>query len=142
MIRPTTSPSSSPDRMGSADDGLLPAAVMSAARSVTRTAPLPVRDGAPPEFTTADAEGLGIRTLLYTATTFYSCCGDFKNLNRINNIHRMADEVNGAIVMPDQVFSLNEYVGKRTVEDGYRPAGAVVGQIVYCCDHPANIGGG
>lgn len=143
VIRPDDVPIILPGSNGvRVDDGLLPAAVMSAARSVTRTAPLPVRDGAPPEFTTADAEGLGIRTLLYTATTFYSCCGDFKNLNRINNIHRMADEVNGAIVMPDQVFSLNEYVGKRTVEDGYRPAGAVVGQIVYCCDHPANIGGG
>ena len=124
------------------DDGLLPEAVMKAARSVTRTAPLPVREGAPPEFTTADAEDLGIRQLLYTATTFYSCCGDFKNQNRINNIHRMADEVDGAIVLPGEVFSLNDYVGQRTIEDGYRPAGAVVGQIVYCCDHPANIGGG
>ena len=47
-------------------------------------------------------------------------------------------------MMPDQVFSLNESMSgeKRTVEDGYRPAGTVVGQIVYCCDHPANIGGG
>ena len=124
------------------DDGRLPQAVMAAATSVTRTAPLPVRDGAAPEFTTADAEGLGIRQLLYTATTFYSCCGDFKNQNRINNIHRIADEVNGAIVLPGETFSLNDHVGRRTEADGYRPAGAVIGPIVYCCDHPANIGGG
>jgi len=124
------------------DDPLLPEAVLTAATSVTRTGPLPVRDGAEPELSTADAEALGIRELLYTATTFYTCCGDFKNQNRIINIHRIADEVNGAIVMPGEDFSLNEYVGKRTEEDGYRPAGAVVGPVVYCCDHPANIGGG
>jgi vancomycin resistance protein YoaR len=115
---------------------------MNAATSVTRTGPVPVRDGAAPEFTTADAEALGIRNLLYTATTFYLCCGDFKNQNRINNIHRIADEVNGAIVMPGEDFSLNDYVGKRTEEDGYRPAGAVVYGVVTCCNHPANMGGG
>ena len=124
------------------DDGRLPEAVMNAATSVTRTGPLPVRDGAAPEFTTADAEALGIRNLLYTATTFYLCCGDFMNQNRIINIHRIADEVNGAIVLPGETFSLNDYVGKRTEADGYRPAGAIVGLVVYCCDHPANIGGG
>jgi vancomycin resistance protein YoaR len=37
---------------------------------------------------------------------------------------------------------LNDHVGRRTEADGYRPAGAVIGPIVYCCDHPANIGGG
>lgn len=124
------------------DDGRLPDAVMQAATSVTRTAPLPTRDGTPPTFTTAEAEALGIRNLLYTATTFYPCCGDEKNRNRIINIHRIADEVNGAIVLPGETFSLNEHVGRRTIEDGYRAAGAIVGPIVYCCDHPANIGGG
>ncbi len=143
VIRPDDVPIVLPGSNGvKVDDGRLPEAVMAAATSVTRTGPLPVRDGAPPEFTTADAEALGVKELLYTATTFYACCGDFKNQNRIINIHRMADEVNGAVIMPGEVFSLNEYVGRRTEADGYRPAGAIVGQIVYCCDHPANIGGG
>lgn len=124
------------------DDAALPEAIMRAATSVTRTAPLPVREGTPPSFTTADAEALGIRNLLYTATTFFTPGGDFKNQNRIVNIQRIADEVNGAVVMPGEVFSLNEYVGKRTIEDGYRVAGAIIGPIVYCCDHPANVGGG
>jgi len=124
------------------DDASLPEAIWRAAHSVTRTAPLPVRDGRAPDFTTADAEALGIRNLLYTATTFFPGGGDFKNQNRIINIHRIADEVNGAIVMPGEVFSLNGYVGQRTIEDGYRIAGAIIGPIVYCCDHPANIGGG
>ncbi|MEX1207994.1 MAG: VanW family protein [Acidimicrobiia bacterium] len=124
------------------DDPALPEAIMRAATSVTRTAPLPVREGTPPSFTTADAEALGIRNLLYTATTFFTAGGDFKNQNRIINIHRIADEVNGAIVMPGEVFSLNEHVGQRTLDDGYRVAGAIIGPIVYCCDHPANVGGG
>lgn len=124
------------------DDGSLPAAVYAAATSVTRTAPLPFREGREPEFTTEDAEALGIKELLYPATTFFSCCGDQKNLNRITNIQRIAEEVDGAIVMPGEVFSLNEYVGQRTEDDGYRRAGAIIGPVVYCCDHPANVGGG
>lgn len=143
VIRPDDTPIILPGSNGvRVDDGRLPEAVLDAARSVTRTGPLPVRDGAAPEFTTEDAEALGIKELLYTATTFYTCCGDEQNRNRINNIHRIADEVDGALVLPGEEFSLNEYVGRRTVEDGYRAAGAIVGQIVYCCDHPANIGGG
>jgi len=124
------------------DDGNLPAAVLTAATSITRTAPLPFREGRDAEFSTEDAEALGIKELLYTATTFYPCCGDFKNQNRITNIQRIAEETDGAIVMPGEVFSLNDHVGKRTEEDGYRRAGAIIGPVVYCCDHPANVGGG
>jgi vancomycin resistance protein YoaR len=124
------------------DDGLLSDAVFAAAGSVTRTGPLPFREGRRPEFTTEDAEALGIRDLLYTATTFFACCGDTKNQNRVTNIQRIAEEVDGAIVMPGEVFSLNDHVGRRTEEDGYRRAGAIIGPVVYCCDHPANVGGG
>lgn len=124
------------------DDASLPKAVFNAASSVTRTAPLPTRDGTPPEFTTEDAEALGIRDLLYTATTFYESAGPESTRNRVINIQTMADAVNGVIVMPGEVFSLNEFIGQRTLEKGYRRAGAIIGPIIYCCDHPANIGGG
>ena len=50
--------------------------------------------------------------------------------------------VNGAIVMPGETFSLNEHVGQRTEEKGFRRAGAIIGPIIECCDDPANIGGG
>lgn len=143
VIRPDDVPLILPGANGvRVDDGKLPAAVLTAARSVTRTGPLPIRDGSPPEFTTAEAQELGIRELLYTATTFFPCCGDTTNLNRIINIQRIADQVDGVIVLPGERFSLNEYVGRRTIEGGYRAAGAIIGPIVYCCDHPANIGGG
>jgi vancomycin resistance protein YoaR len=124
------------------DDGNLPGAVLAAASSVTRTGPLPFREGRKPEFTTDDAEALGITELLYTATTFFPCCGDLKNQNRVTNIRRIAEETDGAIVMPGEVFSLNDHVGRRTEADGYRRAGAIIGPVVYCCDHPANVGGG
>jgi len=124
------------------DDGLLADAVYDAATSVTRTGPLPFQEGRAPEFTTEDAEALGIEDLIYKAETYYSCCGDEKNLNRIVNIKRIAEEVDGAIIEPGEEFSLNDHVGKRTIEDGYREAGAIIGPVVYCCDHPANVGGG
>ncbi|MEX2322761.1 MAG: VanW family protein [Acidimicrobiia bacterium] len=124
------------------DLAALPKAVFDAAASVSRTGPLPMRDGAPPEFTTEDAEALGIRNLLYTATTFYESGGTESNRNRVINIQTMADAVNGVIVMPGEVFSINEFIGQRTLEKGYRRAGAIIGPIIYCCDHPANIGGG
>ncbi|OFW67380.1 MAG: hypothetical protein A2Z12_06685 [Actinobacteria bacterium RBG_16_68_21] len=143
VIRPDDVPLVLPGSNGIVvDDGSLPDAVWAAANSVTRTAPLPVRDGVAPSYTTEDAEALGIKELLYTATTYYPCCGDVKNLNRINNIHRIADEVNGAIVPAGEEFDLNAYVGQRTEEDGYKRAGAIIGPIVYCCDDAANIGGG
>jgi vancomycin resistance protein YoaR len=143
VITPADEPLLLPGSNGATiDDGLLPDAVLQAATAVTRTAPLPLLDGDPPGFTTADAEALGIRDLLYTATTFFPCCGDQKNLNRITNIQRIADETNGAIVMPGGTFSLNDHVGERTEEDGYKRAGAIIGPVVTCCDHPANVGGG
>jgi vancomycin resistance protein YoaR len=143
VIRPDDVPLILPGSNGVlVDDAALPRAVYNAASSVTRTGPLPVRDGAEPTFTTEHAEALGVRELLYSATTLFVPGGTESNRNRIINIQRMADQVNGAIVMPGEVFSLNEYVGQRTEEGGYRRAGAIIGATIYCCDHPANIGGG
>ena len=102
----------------------------------------PFKEGAEPELSTQAAKDLHVDYLLYRATTFYSCCGDWMNQNRIKNIKRIAEEANGALVMPGETWSLNEYVGQRTIEDGYFRAGAIIGPIVQCCDHPANIGGG
>jgi vancomycin resistance protein YoaR len=143
VIRPDETPTIIPGRNGLLiDDANLDDAVMAAARSVTRSGFFPFRDGVEPELTTAAAEALGIRDLLYRARTFYSSCCDEKTLNRVHNIKLMASEVDGAIVMPGETFSLNEYVGRRTEEKGYKAAGAIIGNEVYCCDHPENIGGG
>jgi vancomycin resistance protein YoaR len=50
--------------------------------------------------------------------------------------------VDGAVVEPGDTWSLNAFVGQRTVEKGYVAAGAIVGGELVCCDHPDNIGGG
>jgi len=123
------------------DLGVAPA-VMRAAKSATKAAAFPFEDGEEPDLTTAEAEGLGVDTLLYRSITYYPCCGDWINQNRIHNIKRIAEETDGALVLPGETFSLNAYVGQRTIEDGYLRAGAIIGDVVQCCDHPANIGGG
>jgi hypothetical protein len=117
-------------------------AVLEAAGSPSRAGEFPYVEGREPNLTTQEAENLGVTDLLYRAITYFPCCGDENNLNRIHNIQRIAAETDGALVMPGEVFSLNEHVGQRTEEDGYRPAGAIIGDDVYCCDKPANIGGG
>ncbi|MFH1331486.1 MAG: VanW family protein [Actinomycetota bacterium] len=143
VIRPDDVPTIIPSRTGLLiDEGALPAAVQAAAAAGSRSGVFPYREGALPEFSTEDAEALGIKRLLYTATTFYTPGGDEKNQNRIHNIHLIADMVNGAIVMPGETFSLNEHVGQRTEAKGFKRAGAIIGPIIDCCDNPANWGGG
>ncbi len=149
VIRADDTPTIVPSRTGLAvDEDSLPGAILAAASSNSRTGPFPYKEGALPEFSTEDAEDLGIKELIsyhdgdVCCTTFYTAGGDWKNQNRVHNIHLMADTVNGAIVMPGETFSLNDYVGQRTEEKGYLPAGAIIGPIIECCDDPANIGGG
>ncbi|MBP1632848.1 MAG: hypothetical protein H6Q11_1136, partial [Acidobacteria bacterium] len=149
VIRPDDTPAVIPGRSALLiDEDALAGAVQAAASVRSRSGPFPYKEGAEPDLTTAEAEDLGIKELIsyhdgdVCCTTFYTPGGDEKNQNRVHNIQLMADTVNGAIVMPGETFSLNDYVGQRTVEKGYRPAGAIIGPIIECCDDPANIGGG
>jgi vancomycin resistance protein YoaR len=68
----------------------------------------------PPELTTTAAKGLGIREPVSEFTTYHPCCAP-----RVSNIHRAADIMDGTIVLPGRRFSLNEVLGKRTVERGF-----------------------
>jgi hypothetical protein len=72
-------------------------------------------------------------------TTYYDRCSD---PCRVTNIQLIADAIDGTVVQPGEIFSVNDHVGKRTVEKGYVVAGAIIGGELYCCDHPANVGGG
>ena len=74
-----------------------------------------------PEFTTQEAEELDIKHLVSSFTTFYSCCEA-----RSRNIQNFADVVDGAMVYPGEEFNLNTYVGQRTKENGFEPAGTLV----------------
>jgi VanW like protein len=79
-----------------------------------------------------------VASRLVSGFTTYHPAGEDRNIN----IDLIADMVDGAVVQPGEVFSLNDHVGPRTIEKGFVPAGAIIGGVVYCCDHPANIGGG
>lgn len=103
----------------------------------SRSTTLPYAEGFEADFSTADAEALGIREKVSEFTTYHNCCE-----NRVINIHTIADAVDGAIVMPGETWSLNAHVGQRTRDKGYVPAGAIIGGYVQCCDNPINIGGG
>lgn len=79
-----------------------------------------------PELTTEEARALHITELVSTFTTYHPCCQP-----RVHNIHLIADLVDGHVVKPGEVFSLNEFVGERTPEKGFVPApGITNGEFV------------
>ena len=74
----------------------------------------------PAGLTTEDAEGLGVNRLIGTFTTYHACCA-----NRVTNIQRIADLVRGQVLRPGESFSVNDFVGQRTIEKGFVADGAI-----------------
>jgi len=68
----------------------------------------------------AELESLGIIEEVSSFTTNHVCCQ-----NRVTNIHRFADLMQGAIIRPGESFSLNGQVGRRTIEKGFVADGAI-----------------
>jgi vancomycin resistance protein YoaR len=67
--------------------------------------------------------------LLGTFTTYHPA-----GQSRVHNIQRLADEVDGTIVLPGEQFSINGISGRRTCDGGYVPAGTIVrGELVDTC---------
>ena len=86
-----------------------------------------------PETTAESLRSMLYRDKLGSQTTYYTWSTD----NRISNIEKVAEKLNGHIMMPGDVFSYNEYVGQRTAEAGFLEAGAYDnGEVVQ------EIGGG
>ncbi len=95
---------------------LLPVLDDPAPRSVTAAlGPVPAA------FTTEDAQALGIREEVSTFTT------RFTNPASGTNIRVVAAEVDGALVLPGETFSLNEHTGPRGTAQGYVPAAVISG---------------
>jgi len=68
-----------------------------------------------------------VDTLLATFTTSYAS----SSRNRAGNVETAARSINGAIVMPGEVFSYNQTVGPRSAENGFRIAPVIMnGQLV------------
>lgn len=116
-------------------DGLI--VEMKAAALGSGTGNFPLLVGAEPELTTEEAEAFTSLKPLGGFTTTHPT-----NQDRVINIQQMADDVDGAIVLPGATFSLNDHVGERTEAKGYVAAPAIINGEPYCCDHNANIGGG
>jgi vancomycin resistance protein YoaR len=79
-----------------------------------REAPLPFGPGPGPALSTADAEALRVTRLVAGFTTRHGCCEP-----RVQNIHRIADLIDGTLVRPGETFSVNARVGPRTPERGF-----------------------
>jgi vancomycin resistance protein YoaR len=95
-------------------DQLMPVLTEEAPRSVTaELGPVPA------EFTTEEAEALGIREEISSFTTY------FTNTQSGTNIRVVAEEVDGAVVLPGETFSLNGFTGPRGLAEGYVEAGVI-----------------
>ena len=80
----------------------------------------------------AELRARGMDVVTGEFTTFHPA-----GASRVTNIHRIADIVNGAIIEPGETFSVNDYVGRRTVEKGFVDAGVIVDGR-----HESDVGGG
>jgi vancomycin resistance protein YoaR len=100
-----------------------------------------------PELTTEEAHTLGIvgpvggnnawrnggpTTADPGFTTYYDA-----GQPRVTNIHRIADLVRGAVILPGETFSVNQHVGPRTTAKGFVEAGAIRDGL-----HVDEVGGG
>lgn len=66
-------------------------------------------------------DSTGATHLIGEFTTYYP-----SGRPRVTNIHRIAELTRGVVLEPDQVLSLNEHVGERTLENGFVADGAIV----------------
>ena len=95
---------------------LMPVLTQPAPRTVTaELGPVPA------DFTTEEAQALGITEEIGSFTT------NIGNPNSGENIRVVAAEVDGALVMPGETFSLNTFTGPRGTAQGYVPAGVISG---------------
>jgi vancomycin resistance protein YoaR len=85
----------------------------------------------PADFTTEEAEGLGIKEEISTFTTHYTAQASGTNMRTA------AAKIDGTVVLPGETFSLNEATGPRGLAQGYVEAGVISGG-----DFTTSVGGG
>lgn len=111
-----------PGRPGTKLDSVAIAeALLLAAHAPGHVGELPVDRDAQPQFSTEDARALNIVKLVARFSTRHACCQP-----RVQNIHRIADILDGTVVKPGETFSVNEKVGPRTKANGFVPAPTIV----------------
>ena len=100
------------------------------------TGELPIVLDAPPAFTTEMAEAYGELYEVSEFTTYKP------GVNRAHNINLMADLIDNTIVWPGETFSVNEHVGRRTLDKGFKYDCAIVSGELSCEEDAVNVGGG
>ncbi|MGN0796200.1 MAG: VanW family protein [Christensenellales bacterium] len=59
------------------------------------------------------------------------------NENRVSNIKLATEKINGVVIMPQEIFSFNKTVGRRTAENGFKEA-----KVILDGEFTSGIGGG
>ena len=113
-----------PDRLASSFVAVLP-------RTSDRVVTVPLVT-VQPAVTTQQANTLGITQQVSSFTTHYPYAS-----YRLQNIHRAADLIDGTVLLPGQVFSLNRLVGERTAANGF-----AIGTIIEDGRFAKDYGGG
>lgn len=81
---------------------------------------------AAPALTTEAAQALGVKELVATFDSTFP-----NNPDRTVNLTTAASTINGTLIKPGEVFSLNGILGERTAAKGYREAGMILnGRLV------------
>ena len=106
---------------------LLRAALAPRARTATVTV-----GTSQPQLTSAKAQAMGITSVLSSYSTPYSGTAD-----RITNLQLAVSHIDGTLVAPGGTFSLNDAVGPRTLERGFRVAPVIIGG-----EYEEDVGGG
>jgi vancomycin resistance protein YoaR len=92
---------------------------------------------AQPALTTEKASALGIVEEVGQPDEFGPTTHHPGGEPRVTNIHKIADIVRGHVILPGETFSVNDFVGMRTVEKGFVDA-----PVIYNAVHDHDIGGG
>lgn len=107
------------------------AILRAATRPTNRVARLTIVHAAP-ERTTAEALAMGIDRRMSSYKTYYSGTPD-----RITNLQLGVKALDGTLVPPGGTFSLNDAIGERTIERGFRSAPVIIGN-----EYAEEVGGG
>lgn len=86
-----------------------------------------------PKVTSRDLASMHVETRLSSYTTNF----DSSKTPRVNNIARVAEQLDGTLIAPGEVFSFNEITGPRTKEKGYKEAPVIVRGVLK-----PGVGGG
>jgi vancomycin resistance protein YoaR len=107
------------------------ALLRAATRPTNRSAKLVIATSSP-KLSTKEARAMGIDTRMAGYRTYYSGTPD-----RITNLQLGVKAFDGALVPPGGTFSLNDEIGQRTLERGFRPAPVIIGN-----EFAEEVGGG